>query len=106
MRRRSALALAVLGPLMLGACAAVEYTPKTGTVTELEYEAAEYWSEPECGYSTDYSGRYRYSCWTDSGVDPECWLVAFEDTAGQLWEDCTSEAVWKDLQVGDSYTED
>lgn len=102
-------ALAVAAPAVLlavAACESIEYEPRSGTVAYLEYEEAEPWVENECGYTYDWDGRYRYSCWTDSGVDPECWLVEFEDPDGHVWEDCTTEARWNDLAVGDAYTED
>lgn len=106
MNARAVLMMAAFSLPLLAACEPVEYEPKTGIVTDLEYEEAESWTEHECGYTTGYDGRYRYSCWTDSGVDPECYLVEFEDSGGRLWEDCTSEAIWTGLVIGDVYTED
>lgn len=106
MNARAALTMAVLSLPLLAACEPVEYEPKTGIITDLAYEEAESGWDYECGYGYDYDGRYRHSCANEYWSEPECYLVEFEDSGGRLWEDCTSEAVWTGLVVGDVYTED
>jgi len=87
-----------------------EHTPASGTITylEYEYEAAE--TETDCGYDYEYdpiSGKYKnvYGC--DTYYEPEykCWLVEFETPAGDVYEDCTTEAMWNQLKIGMVYTE-
>lgn len=104
MNRLAATTAAALALVAAAACETAEYEPHSGTVTDLAYEEPEHWTETECGYTYEWDGRYRHSCWTESGIEPECWWVAFEDTEGHTWEDCTTEAVWTSLHVGDPYT--
>ena len=107
-----AVLLAASGAVLtLGACSSdwsdYEYTPSSGTVIELEHEAAEY--EQECGYDYEYdpiTGKYKnvYGC--DSYYEEECWLVEFETPQGNVIEDCTTEEMFKQLEVGMVYIED
>lgn len=104
MNRFAAAGAAVLVLVAAAACEAGAREPRSGIVTDLGYTEAEHWTETECGYTYDWDGRYRHSCWTDSGIDPECWWVEFEDEAGIAWEDCVAQEVWKSLVIGDVYT--
>lgn len=109
--RTSATVLAVaLGVLGVGACSADwndwEYIAPSGTITYLEYEGAEHGEE--CGYNYEYdpiSGRYKnvYGC--DTYYEAECWLVEYESPSGDVYEDCTTESMWNQLETGMFYTE-
>lgn len=83
-----------------------EYTPRSGTVTELEYEPAT--SYEECGNEQVYNsatGKYttKYDC--DTVYEDECYEVDFETPEGDELEECTTEEVFEGLAVGDVYIE-
>lgn len=112
MFKHRAAAVAVIGAgavFAASACSSVsdwEYVAPSGTITYLEYEESEY--EEECGYEYEYdpiSGKYKnvYGC--DSYYEAECWLVEYKSPAGDVYEDCTTEAMWNQLKVGMVYTE-
>ena len=108
---KPAVVLLVAGAavLSLAACADwedYEYVPTSGTIVYMEHEEEEW--EEECGYEYEYdpiSGKYKnvYGC--DTYHEPECWLVEFETPAGDLYEDCTTKAMYAQLKVGDVYIE-
>lgn len=91
-----------------GACSASdwEYTPRSGTVTELEYEPAE--SYEECGTEQVYNattGKYTTKHDCDTVYEDECYEVDFETPEGAVLEECTTEEVFEGLAVGDVYIE-
>lgn len=103
------IAAAGAAVLALGAaCSASdwEYTPRSGTVTELEHERAT--SYEECGNEQVYNsttGKYttKYDC--DTVYEDECYEVEFETPEGYELEECTTEEVFEGLAVGDVYIE-
>lgn len=112
MRNKKVLivAVAAAATLGVGACSAsdwdYEYTPKAGTVVELEYEPAT--SYEECGTEQVYNsttGRYtsKYDC--DTVYEDECYEVDFKTPEGDVLEECTTEAVFEDLTIGSVYIE-
>jgi len=80
--------------------------PKSGTVTELEYEPG-YWEE-DCYTQSVYDSRTRTyknkQVCSDRWV-PECYEVDFETPEGDELEECTIEEVFTGLAVGDVYIE-
>jgi len=107
MKQPVLIAAAGAAVLALGAaCSAAdwEYKPRSGTVTELEYEPAE--SHEECGY--EYNSRtQKYDKWDcDTIEEEECYEVDVKTPEGETFEECTTEEVFKGLAVGDVYIED
>jgi len=37
-------------------------------------------------------------------LDPECWAVWIETPQSGIYKDCTTEAIWNTLEVGQQYT--
>lgn len=96
---RPVAAVLAAGVAVLGLAGCEPPEPVTGTVTYLEYEPYESWTE--CGYRTGPNG-FRHECWQE--YEYECFYVEFEDETGHTNTDCADEHVWKDLVVGDTYT--
>lgn len=111
MKRAAAVAALVLAaaPLALSACGDwedYEYTPRSGTVTELEHEPG-YFDE-DCWTEQVYDSRTgaykpKQRC-TDRWV-PDCYEVDFTTPEGQQLEECADEDVFAGLEVGDVYIE-
>lgn len=107
--RASLIAAAAIALLAVGAaCSASdwEYTPRSGTVTELEYEPAT--SYEECGTEQVYNsrtGKYdsKYDC--DTVYEDECYEVDVETPEGEVFEECTTEEIFNGLAVGNVYIE-
>lgn len=112
--RTTGVVVAAAAALAASACGASSssgvYVAPSGTITYLEYEYEPAETETECGYSYEYdpiSGRYKnvYGCDTYYEAEEECWLVEYESPAGDVYDDCTTEAMWNQLEVGMVYTE-
>lgn len=102
LRRCAATLTAAAALAAVAACGDLpERETHTGTVTYLEHEPYESWTE--CGYRFGYDGTYKHECWTE--YNWECYYVEFEDAAGHTYTDCTDEDRWKALAVGDTYTD-
>lgn len=100
---RSLILLAVpvaVGALSLSACSASdwEYTAPTGTIVELEHEES-YQDSYTC---TDPATGRSKTCykWV-----PECYEVDFVSDSGYEHEDCTTAAMFAQLEVGMLYTQ-
>lgn len=106
--------IAAAGAAVLAATAACsadwgdyEYTPASGIITELEYEEAE--TTQTCG--TEYvldpvTGQYKNKQVCRTAYKARCYEVEFETPEGNLIEDCTTKAMFDQLEVGMVYTEE
>jgi len=100
---------AVCAVLALSACGGWddwEYTPASGTVTELEYEPAEY--EQDCGTEQRYNaakGKYESTYVCHDEYVAECYEVDFQTPEGEILEECTTEEIFEGLEVGAVYVE-
>lgn len=107
--RAPLIAAAAVAVLAVGAaCSASdwEYTPRSGTIVELEHEKAE--SYQDCGYDYEYdpiTGKYKnvYGC--DTVYEAECWEIDYETPEGDVVEECIEKSMWTRLEVGMVYIE-
>lgn len=94
-------ALAVAGALALTGCT----EPESGTVEELDYEPASFYTSQSCTYRYDSKGRYQgQTCTPYTTYVPECYDVDYydaeTDTSG---DDCVSPELFEALRVGAEY---
>lgn len=95
--------------LVLAGCGDWEYTPpppRSGTVTELEYEPAT--SYQDCGTEQVYNSQTqkyepKYRC--DTVYEDTCYEVDFVTPEGDELEECTTQEVFSGLAPGDVYIE-
>lgn len=100
------LAVAALALTGCGNWEDYEYTPRAGTVTELEEEAGYF--EEDCYNQQVYdsrTGTYKTKRVCNDRWVPGCYEVDFTTPEGQELEECADEDVFDDLEVGDVYIE-
>lgn len=91
-----------------GACSASdwEYTPRSGTVTELEHEPAE--SYQDCQTRSVYNsttGKYENKRTCEWVYEDECYEVDFKTPEGDVLEECTTKEIFEGLTIGAVYIE-
>lgn len=98
MNRSLPIILAAACALAVSGCGDWEYTPPTGTIVELEHEES-YRDSYTC---TDAVTGKTKTCYE---TVPECYEVDFVSDSGHEYEDCTTESMFAQLEVGMFYTQ-